>query len=195
MKSKLLFILLLIVYIVVPVLIAVISKLYDFKFYILTILGILIYLLMRLSKVKKEDLGINNNVFNSVKRNIPLILFFALFIIIFRLIGLNKYAPSEPLYFYLFYIFISCPIQEFLYRGIFGYFEKSLINNKYIMTIVSSLLYSFVHIIYKDIFTCLLTFVIGIIWYNLYRKDYNLFGVSLSHIVLGILTISLGVIN
>ena len=30
---------------------------------------------------------------------------------------------------------------------------------------------------------------------KLYKKDYNLFGISLTHIILGILTISLGIIN
>ena len=100
----------------------------------------------------------------------------------------------ETIYFYLFYIFVSCPLQEFLYRGVFGYFDK-VYNNKYLFLILSSFCYSFVHIIYKDILTCALTFLIGIVWYLLYRKDYNLVGVSISHIILGILTISLGIIN
>ena len=94
----------------------------------------------------------------------------------------------------MFYIIISCPIQEFLYRGVFGYFEKQY-NNKYIWLILSSFCYAFMHVIYKDMLTCILTFIIGIIWYILYRKDYNLIGVSISHIIIGILTISLGIIN
>ena len=76
----------------------------------------------------------------------------------------------------------------------FGYFEQNS-NNHYLWVILSSLYYSFVHIIYKDVLTCLLTFIIGIIWYLLYRKDYALSGVVFSHIVLGILTISLGIVN
>lgn len=56
-------------------------------------------------------------------------------------------------------------------------------------------MYSFVHIIYKDIITIILTFIIGIIWFYLYRKDKNLFGVSLSHCIVGILTIFLGIID
>ena len=32
----------------------------------------------------------------------------------------------------------------------------------------------------------IIIFVIGIIWYSLYKKDNNLLGVILSHIVLGI---------
>lgn len=71
----------------------------------------------------------------------------------------------------------------------FGYFDK-IKGHKWLWLIVSSICYAFVHIIYKDFLTCVITFMIGIIWYLLYRKDYNLFGV-----VLRILTISLGIIN
>lgn len=101
------------------------NYLYNMKFYILTIVGILIYVLLK--------------IFN-----------------------LDKYNSDETIYFYLFYIFISCPIQEFLYRGVFGYFDK-LITNKYMFLILPSLMYSFVHIIYKDYLTCILTLSLGII--------------------------------
>lgn len=195
MKQRFLFILLLLIYILIPILILIFPVLFKYKFYILTILGILIFILLKVFKVSNTDLGINKNIKPSVKRNIPLILLFISIIVIFRILNLNKYEPTETIYFYIFYIFISCPIQEFIYRGVFGYFEKYLIKNKYMITILSSLCYSFVHIIYKDYLTLILTFIIGIIWYLLYRKDNNLMGVVLSHIVLGILTISLGIIN
>ena len=107
---------------------------------------------------------------------------------------LDKYNPNETILFYIFYIFISCPIQEFLYRGVFGYFDMNSKYN-YLWLILSSLCYSFVHIIYKDILTCVLTFIIGIIWYILYKKDKNLCGVTISHMVLGVATIVLGIIN
>lgn len=196
MKNKLLFIFTLILYIILPILILFNTTLFKYKFYILTIVGLLIYLLFKMNKVSNKELGISkDNLIRSIKRNIPIILIFITAITTFKLFNLNKYNPTETIYFYLFYIFISCPIQEFLYRGIFGYFEKSLIKNKYIILIISSILYSFVHIIYKDYITCILTFLFGIVLYLLYRKDYNLFGISISHIILGILTIYLGIVN
>ncbi|MCH5166698.1 MAG: CPBP family intramembrane metalloprotease [Erysipelotrichales bacterium] len=152
--------------------------------------------MIKLCKISNKELGIKKeNIFNSIKRNIPIIILFVVIVVIFRILNLNKFIPNESIMFYLFYIFISCPIQEFLYRGIFGYFETNLIKNKNITLVLSSLSYSFVHVIYKDIFTCLLTFIFGLVLYSLYRKDYNLAGVSLSHIILGILTIYLGIIN
>ena len=196
MKNKLLFIFTLILYIILPILILFNTTLFKYKFYVLVVISLLIYLLFKINKVSNKELGISkSNIVKSLKRNIPIILILIITVIIFRLFNLNKYNPTETVYFYLFYIFISCPIQEFLYRGIFGYFEKNLIKNKYTILLISSIMYSFVHIIYKDYITCILTFIFGIILYLIYRKDYNLFGVSISHIILGILTIYLGIVN
>ena len=195
MKNKLLFLSILIIYIITPILILFNDYLYNIKFYILTIIGLIIFLLMKLFKVSNKELGITKeNLFKSIKRNIILIVLCIIIILIFKLFNINKYSPNETLLFYIFYIFISCPIQEFLYRGVFLYFDMNSKYN-YLWIVLSSLLYSFVHIIYKDILTCILTFIIGIIWYIFYKKDKNLCGVTLSHMVLGVLTIILGIVN
>lgn len=196
MKNKLLFLFILILYILLPISIFYNQTLFQYKFYILTVVGLLIYFLLQMNNVNKKNLGIDRKkALKSLKRNIPMILLFIAIIIIFKVFNLNKYTPTENIYFYLFYIFISCPIQEFLYRGIFGYFENTLIKNKYTVLLLSSFCYSFAHIIYKDLITCILTFLFGIVLYILYRKDYNLFGVTINHIILGILTIYLGIVN
>lgn len=135
-----------------------------------------------------------NNLIMSAKRNLPFIIICIILIVRVKLLPYNRFIPNETIVFYILYIFISYPIQEFLYRGVFGYFEK-IKEHKWLWLITSSICYAFVHIIYKDYPTCMITFIIGLIWYQLYRKDYNLFGVILSHIILGILTISLGIIN
>lgn len=196
MKNKILFLIILFLYIVLPIIILYTPSLFRYKFYILTIIGLLIYFLFIVNKVNNESLGIKKeNAIKSLKRNIPIIVVCIIIIIILKIFNLNKYVPNESITFYFFYIFISCPIQEFLYRGVFGYFENTLIKNKVLVLFLSSFCYSFVHIIYKDLLTCFLTFVMGLIWYYLYRKDFNLLGVSGSHTILGILTISLGIIN
>ena len=195
MKNKLLLSIILIIYTLFPILIFFNDYLFKIKFYILTILGLVIFLIMKLFKVSNKELGISkDNLLKSIKRNILFIIGCIFIIIIFKVFHMDRYNSDETIYFYIFYILISCPLQEFLYRGVFGYFEK-IIGNKYLWLIISSFCYSFVHIIYKDLLTCVLTFIIGIVWYLLYRKDYNLVGVSLSHIILGILTIYLGIIN
>ena len=196
MKNKILFLLILVLYISLPIIILFNGIFFEYKFYILIIVGLLIYFMLKILNISNEKLGIKKDgILKSLKRNIPIIFVLIISVVIFKILNIAKYTPDESFLFYAFYIFISCPIQEFLYRGVFGYFENNLIKNKYIVLILSSFCYSFVHIIYKDLLTCLLTFGFGIILYLLYRKDYNLFGVSITHVILGILTIYLGIIN
>ena len=195
MKSKILLSSILSIYIFLPILILFNNDLYDIKFYLLTGIGLGVFLLMKVFNISNKELGITKqNLWKSIKRNLILIALCVIIILIFKLIHIDKYNSNETLLFYLFYIFISCPIQEFLYRGIFGYFDRNSKYN-YLWIILSSLCYSFVHIIYKDVLTCVLTFIIGIIWYMFYKKDKNLCGVTLSHMVLGVATIVLGIVN
>lgn len=194
-KEMVLLLIILFSYIVIPICILLFDCLFNIKFIILTIIGLLIFLLFKLLKIPNYYLGITKgNLDISIKRNILLIVILIIIILIAKLFSFDRYNPNESMMFYLFYIFISCPIQEFLYRGVFGYFEKK-INFRWLWAVVSSACFAFAHIIYKDYLTCIFTFILGIIWYQLYRKDYNLCGVVLSHIILGILTISLGIIN
>ena len=195
MKNKLLLSSILAIYILLPILILFNNYLYDIKFYLLTGIGLGIFLLMKVFNISNKELGITKqNLWKSIKRNLILIVLCVILIMALKLLHVDKYSPNETLYFYIFYIFISCPIQEFLYRGVFGYFDMNSKYN-YLWIILSSLCYSFVHIIYEDILTCLLTFIIGIIWYMFYKKDKNLGGVTLSHMVLGVATIVLGIVN
>ena len=191
MKNKKIFIVINTLYILVPLSILIFQQLFKYKFYILVTFGILIYFWLRKNNISNEDLGITKrNIANSLISNLPIIISVSI-IILMKFLNINKFVPSETIYFYLFYIFISCPIQEFLYRGFYGYFD----NGKHSTMLISSSMYAFVHIIYKDILTIVLTFIIGLIWYNLYIKDKNLFGVSISHCIIGVVTIFLGIID
>ena len=195
MKNKVLLSSILVIYILLPILILFNNYLFNIKFYLLTGIGLGIFLLMKVFNISNKELGITKqNLLKSIKRNLILIALCVILILIFKLLHVDKYNPNETLYFYIFYIFVSCPIQEFLYRGVFGYFDMNSKYN-YLWIILSSLCYSFVHIIYKDVLTCVLTFIIGIIWYIIYKKDKNLCGVTLSHMILGVVTIVLEIIN
>lgn len=192
MKKKTLFIIINFMYILIPILILCFPFLFRYKFYILTIVGILIYFIIRKFGITNKDLGIKkDNIIKSILNNLPICIISIIIIILMRVLNLNKFSPNETFYFYLFYVLVSCPLQEFLYRGIFGCFD----NGGNGMLFLSSFMYSFVHIIYRDFITIILTFIIGLIWFCLYRKDKNLLGVCLSHSILGILTIYLGIID
>jgi abortive infection protein len=192
MKNRKLFIIINFLYLAIPLLILFFPILFRYKFYILVLFGIIIYFLIKANNISNDEIGITkNNIFKSFINNLPIISVSIFIIILMRILNLNKFTPNENIYFYLFYIFISCPIQEFLYRGVYGYFD----NGKNNILFLSSFMYSFVHIIYRDLLTNVLTFIIGLIWFSLYRRDKNLLGTSVSHCVLGILTILLGIVD
>lgn len=108
MKNKTFIIIILLTYILVPILIMNNNYLFEIKFYILTIIGILIYILMKLFKISNKELGLTkNNFILSIKRNLPLIILFCTIIIILKLFHVDKYIANETTLFYIFYVFVS----------------------------------------------------------------------------------------
>ena len=183
-------------FIILPLLILLNVIDFDQKFYVLVIGAIFLYCVMRFYGYKNSELGLSfKNNLQSIKSVLPSTLVIVLLSIIFYLFNGNRFVPNETWGFYIFYIFISCPLQELLYRGILGVYLKSNIKNEKCVGYITAILYSFTHIVYKDLLTILLTFIIGLIWYQEYKKTHNLLGVTISHIILGISTIFLGIIN
>lgn len=196
-KNWLFYLLLSITYIGLPALILLNIINFDYKFYALTIGGFFVFLLLYFNGYSQKEMGLK---FDSLKQSFIDTLLLTLILLIIGIILFltgksQRFDINESGMFFIFYIFISCPIQEFLYRGALNaIFEKLELKPPFII-LISSLLYSYVHIIYLDFLTLILTFAIGLIWHYEYRKTNNLFGVTVSHIVLGILTILIGLIN
>lgn len=196
-KSKVfLFLFICFIYIGLPISILLGLISFNYKFYALTIGAVVVYVVFRTLGFTNSDLGIT---IKSTKKSIiyvlPLTIVLAIAGIVIWMCGYSRITPNEQWSFFLFYIFISSPVQEFLYRGAL---DAALDKYKlpYIARmIISTTLYSFVHIIYRDWITLLLTFAIGLIWFFCYQKTKNLFGVSISHAVLGFVTIVAGVID
>ncbi len=169
---------------------------FDYKFYALTIGSVVVYGVFRLLGFSNADMGITfMNTKKSIIHVMPLTIVLVIAGVTIWLLGYSRITPNEKWSFFIFYIFISSPVQEFLYRGSL---EAAL--NKFKLPywgrmVLSTALYSFVHIIYRDWLTLVLTFAIGLIWYFCYQKTKNLIGVSISHAVLGVVTIVAGIIN
>lgn len=89
-----------------------------------------------------------------------------------------------------FYLFLSAPIQEFLFRGfLLAEMRASGIERGWVFVLVSALSFSFIHIIYGDWLTMLVTFLGGLVWGVVYYRVPNLAGVSLSHALFGLLAL------
>jgi len=106
-------------------------------------------------------------------------------------------APTVPdrTLFFVYYLFISCPSQEFLFRSnLFALMDKHHIRGPLVQVALSAITYSFLHIFYLDGITLIATFIIGLVWGGIYYRYPNFWGVTLSHAILGITSILVGLI-
>ena len=105
--------------------------------------------------------------------------------------------PSVPdwEWFFLFYIFVSAPAQEFIFRSVlFAELDKAGIRSAFWQISATSLTYCFLHIIYNDWLTLAVTFAMGVVWGIIYYKNPNFWGVAFSHAVLGAVSILVGLV-
>jgi len=96
---------------------------------------------------------------------------------------------------FLFYIFLLAPVQELIFRGIlFAEMKRCQIIDPKAMLLISATTFSFLHVIYNHPPLLLITFVSGLVWGMLYLRWPSLWGVTLSHSLLGALAMALGVL-
>ena len=106
-------------------------------------------------------------------------------------------APTVPGWnlFFAYYLLISSPSQEFLFRSnLFALMRRHNIGGSNLQVIVSSVTFSFLHVFYKDPLTLVATFTVGLLWGAIYYKYPNFWGVALSHAVVGVAAILIGLI-
>jgi membrane protease YdiL (CAAX protease family) len=105
----------------------------------------------------------------------------------------RAFTPAH-LAFYVFFVFVSAPAQEFLYRGfLFAELRAIAIPPKAIV-ILSATLFAFMHIIYRDLATVALTLAVGLIWAIVFHTTRKVSIVAFSHAALGVVAILSGVI-
>jgi CAAX protease family protein len=103
-------------------------------------------------------------------------------------------VPTWSLFFPL-YVMVFCPAQEFTCRAIpFAEFERAGVTSAPVQILVSSISYAFIHVIYQDALTLLATLLMGLAWGIVYWWRPNLYGVTLSHVVIGVVSILVGLI-
>lgn len=106
----------------------------------------------------------------------------------------TRFTPVARLPFYAFFVFVSAPAQEFLYRSfLFEELTAAKVRSSYII-LVSALLFAFMHIIYRDAVTLALTFAAGLLWGVAFHRTRSFCVVALSHAILGAGAIARGVI-
>ncbi|ELS46272.1 CPBP family intramembrane metalloprotease [Microcystis sp. LEGE 00066] len=180
---------------ILPV-VLILTKVIPFsdRFLVLTITGALIIGLAMLNEIAPADLGFNyQNLLPAIKDILPVTIISSVLMIVFYLNhGMRIDNTGIPWYFYVFYISLSSPLQEFLYRSyLFNRLAQIQLNQGYII-IITAILYSFAHSIYQDLLTVLLSLIIGLYWAYHYNRFKNFYSITLSHTILGIIAILTG---
>jgi len=150
------------------------------------------------------DHGIKTNQLGMTKSNMrsALILNGALIIVVcaisYLLVATGAVSPINyegTLLFFIFYVFISAPIQEFIFRSLMFYELGVFIEGRmWLKIIFSAMIYSLAHAMYHSWVVLAGTFILGIFWGYIYAKTKNFWGIAFSHAVIGAVTIMLGLV-
>ncbi|MBD2341796.1 CPBP family intramembrane metalloprotease [Calothrix sp. FACHB-156] len=169
---------------------------FSWRFAILILAAIVVVVIARMYRLSAIELGLTgNNVESSLKAiTLPMLGFALLMLIYYDIQGLRIDNSTYSWPFYLFFVGVSSPLQELLYRGfLFGIFSRAKFAI-WLQILLSTLLYSFVHLIYRDVATLLITFIIGLFWGCHYAKFQNLYILIFSHSLLGAIAILVGLV-
>lgn len=162
----------------------------ELKYHVLIGMSILLLIYSRINRIKFKDLGFTkrNLAISLTRVMVPSFLVAICILAIYFLGWFRSDNPPAPWSFYIFYIFISSSLQEFIYRGfLFHLLTQAQVDRLWIILITSGL-YGFMHIIF-DIPSVIFTFIIGLYWGWVYDKDRNIYSVMASHSILGSLSL------
>jgi uncharacterized protein len=168
---------------------------YRFYAFFFILMGFIFYCFLR--SYSFYELGFRtDNLRNSLHWNLLFCAVGAVCLYIICKAGLLRPRNANYLpYAYAAYIFLLGPVQEVVFRGIlFAEMKRIHVLDFRWILIVSTLPFCFLHIIYRQPSLLLITFVSGIVWGVIFRRWPNIWGISLSHSLLGSLAMFFGVI-
>lgn len=184
------------VYLMLPILICIGVIPWNMKFVALVIGVVAMYIVMQILGNTHSDIGITRQrTIYSLKTVLPITIALLIATGLFLLLEKPRFSPTEGIGFYIFYILISCPAQELLFRGILSRMLQELRLHRVLELGLAASLFGYVHIIYGDMLTVVVMSIVGLFWYRAYQRSSNLIGVTISHVVLGVMTIALGIID
>ncbi|MBI1297320.1 CPBP family intramembrane metalloprotease [bacterium] len=175
---------------------------FDTRFLILVSATILMILYAITQNYSWYELGFRTDTL------IPSLLWNGALIFVFAIILVTAYfngairqptipasTGAEIAIFFIFYLLISGPLQEYMYRSLlFAMLKRLHLQNGLALIILTSITYCYLHIFYKDTITLITTFGMGLLWGTIYYYYPNIWGCAISHSVLGAVSIAVGLI-
>ena len=94
----------------------------------------------------------------------------------------------------ILYSVVSVYPQEFLYRSFFFSRYEVLLKNPYLLIAVNALVFSFAHIVFKNLFVLAITLIGGVIFAITFFRTRSLLLTSLEHALYGswLFTVGMG---
>lgn len=107
-------------------------------------------------------------------------------------LDLPRYRPSLWLMIIIGYPLLSVYPQELLFRGFFFARYQGVFGSEKATTLASALLFSWMHIVFANVYAVVLSFIAGCFFSTTYQRTRSLRLVSLEHSLYGALIFTLG---
>ena len=157
------------VYLMLPILICIGVIPWSMKFAALVVGAVMMYIVMRILGNTHSDIGITRqHTIYSLRTVLPITIALIIAAGLFLLLEKPRFSPTEGIGFYVFYILISCPAQELLFRGILSRILQELRLRRSLELGVAAALFGYVHIIYGDMLPVVVMSIVGLFWYRAY---------------------------
>lgn len=169
---------------------------YKYRYVLLFIFTFILFVYTYSQRYNLRDLGFRiDNIRKDIIINLTFCLIIVLALILSDQFGLirNPTIPDWKLFF-IFYVFISSPLQEFLFRSLVFHELKLFGLGNVGQIIISTINFSLMHIIYHDWLTYLSALFAGLCLGLIYWKTKSIYGISFSHAVIGAVSIYVGLV-
>ena len=176
-----------------PLLLYLNTKLYKFRFFLLFGFGVYSILGVFIHGFSSDQLGFSENFFFGWEYYSLFILFGIILIVLSSKLSSGKAidipgSHGEKESNLLFYIILSAPLQEFIARSYVFARTVSFSLSPFFPILIPSLVYSWMHITFRDKRLVLITFIFGFLLSIVYYFYPNIWLVSIVHIILGALS-------
>jgi membrane protease YdiL (CAAX protease family) len=168
---------------------------FAYRFVVLVAVAAVLALVALWRGTPAAELGLRaDNLRPALAANAALALLVGLALAAVYALGLIRQPRTVDWWWFApFYVLASCPAQEFACRGfLFAEMARRGIAGAGPQVAISAVTYAFLHVVYRDWLAFLAPLAIGIVWGVLYRRYPNFWGVALSHAVLGLISIGVG---
>ncbi len=196
LKYRLIFTAFIFILFVLPILLITFRVIpFEFRYHVLIIVALLILIFETTRKIPIQKFGFRkDNLLLSLKVNIIASLLLLGLILLIKIFCFDI-SSSVHASFFIFYVFIGVPIQEYLFRSVVFYeMYRMRISKQSLRIILSAMIFAFPHLVYLNIYFILIVVIMGIIWGYIYDEYPNWYGVVLSHALLGSIAIFIGLV-